>query len=229
MKTLKKTLVLGLLLLTLAAVNPILRYFDKALDSSPIVCSAISGAVCPEPVPSETYSGENPTHITKPKTDSKTPNTEKRPRKCPDCKPSCPDCFNAKRSAKKAGAPYGVPVSAAAASLKPIINVYKNMNDYYIEFFEKNIAKKPVVTKYSKEELTNMAKEYGVDFYKMRVMLIIEAIYQAEGRPKALGEIKKMPASDMIKLIYETKNKYFDSLPKEERARIEAEYKARKK
>ncbi|MDR1905545.1 MAG: hypothetical protein LBQ27_01315 [Clostridiales bacterium] len=118
---------------------------------------------------------------------------------------------------------------AYSAESRPGISVYKNLKDYYIEFFEKNIIKRPVVTKYSKEELANMAKEYGVDFYKMRVMLIVEAIYDMNGVKKDLKEIKKMSLPELTKIIYEAKSKFFESLTPEEKAKFDEEYKSRKK
>ncbi|MDR3263731.1 MAG: hypothetical protein LBT30_05410 [Clostridiales bacterium] len=125
--------------------------------------------------------------------------------------------------------PYRAESAAYAAEIKPFTGVYKKLNDYYIEFFEQNIVKKPVVTKYSKEELEKMANEYGVDFYKMRVMLVVEAIYEMNGVKKDMKDIKKMSLPELTKTVYEAKNKFFASLTPEEKAKYDAEYKQRKK
>jgi hypothetical protein len=106
--------------------------------------------------------------------------------------------------------------------------MYKGLNDYYIEFFEQNIVKKPVVTKYSKDGLTKIAKEYGVDFYKMRVMLVAQAIYEMNGTKKDLNQIKKISLPELTKLVLDTKNKFFASLSPEEKAEFDAEYRNRK-
>ncbi|MDR3292940.1 MAG: hypothetical protein LBT20_02420 [Clostridiales bacterium] len=118
--------------------------------------------------------------------------------------------------------------AATAATTKPLINVYKSLNDYYIEFFEKNIVKKQVVTQYSEADLKKLAEENGVDFYKMRVMLVVQAIYEKNNTPKELKEIKKMSVGQLTKVIYETKRSFFDSLTAEEKARFDREYREHK-
>jgi hypothetical protein len=118
----------------------------------------------------------------------------------------------------------GLLEACSAKPLSSILNVYRNLNDYYIDFFERNIVKKPVVTKYSKEELDKMAEKYGVDFYKMRVMLVVEAIYEMNGTKKDLNQIKKMSVPELTKIVFEAKNKFFATLTPEEKAKFDAEH-----
>jgi hypothetical protein len=69
-----------------------------------------------------------------------------------------------------------------------------------------------------------MAEEYGVDFYKMRVMLVVEAIYEMNGTKKDLNQIKKMSLPALTKIVFDAKNKFFSTLTPEEKAKFDAEY-----
>jgi hypothetical protein len=118
---------------------------------------------------------------------------------------------------------------ASSAHGKPLINVYKTLNDYHIDFFEKNVVKKPVVSQYSKEQLEKMAAELGVDFFKVRVLLVAQELLAMNGEKKELSEINKMNNVELSKLLYGAKNEFFKSLSEEQKKTIEKEYKEWKK
>ncbi|MDR2047376.1 MAG: hypothetical protein LBP79_05740 [Clostridiales bacterium] len=168
---------------------------------------------------------------------------ESRPKceNCPECNPenkphtdkkpldkTFAEAASKRQNFKTQSAVSNIAAVEAATAAKPFGNAYKSLNDYHIEFFERNIIKKPVVTKYSKEEIEKMADDYGVDFYKMRVMLVVEAIYGMNGEKKDLGAIKKMSLPALAKVIFETKNKFFAALTPEEKAKYDAEYREQK-
>jgi hypothetical protein len=200
------------------SANPVLKFFNRAITNDEILCQG--------------------------RTILETDGVAHMDCDCDDC----PNCQNRERKPQKtslkndeifetskdllgeyadSGTQNQVSHSLQSCSAKPlssILNVYKNLNDYYIEFFEQNIVKKPVVTKYSNEELTKMAAEYGVDFYKMRVMLVVEAIYEMNGTKKDLNQIKKMSVPELTRIIFDAKNKFFASLTPEEKAKFDAEH-----
>jgi hypothetical protein len=205
-KNMKKIIFLVLFASAFAA-NPVLNFFNRAAAASEIPCQSRTAFE----INDLTYAD------------------------C-DCD-DCPNCVDDEKKPKKASLEDGIIseatqnqdcLSCFARPLRSIFNVYRNLNDYYIEFFEKNIVKKPVVTKYSKEELEKMAGEYGVDFYKMRVMLVVEAIYEMNGTKKDLNQIKKMSVPELTKIVYNAKNKFFASLTPEEKAKFDAEHRNRK-
>jgi len=103
------------------------------------------------------------------------------------------------------------------------------LNGFFIKFFEEQVAKKPVVSKYTNEELGRMADEHKVDFYKLRTMLVVQELLNLKGESKELSEIKNMKDAEMRKLIYEAKSKYYDPLSKGEKEQLEKEYKEWKK
>ena len=105
----------------------------------------------------------------------------------------------------------------------------KGLNGFFIKFFETRVAKKPIVSQYSDEELNKMAAEHGVDFYKLRTMLVVQELFKLKGENKELADIKNMRDGEMRKMLYEAKTKYFDPLSKEDKAQLEKEYKEWKK
>jgi len=120
-------------------------------------------------------------------------------------------------------------VSAATADGQKQPRKEKGLNGFFIRFFEERVAKKPIVTQYSDEQLHKLAEEHNVDFYKLRTMLVIQELLKIKGENKELADIKNMKDGEMRKMLYEAKTKYFDPLSKEDKAQLEKEYKEWKK
>ncbi|MDR2090624.1 MAG: Spy/CpxP family protein refolding chaperone [Clostridiales bacterium] len=200
------------------SANPVLKFFNRTVTESEIACQSGSVSEISEPP-----IGENFQKFSSDGVDCAAENSFVHV-DCAAENAAGQSDYNAKNTTARTETDGETFQICSAKPKKPFAGIYKNLKDYHIEFFERNIVKKPVVTKYSREELTKMAKDYGVDFYKMRVMLVVEAICEMNGTKKPLDQIKKMSFPELTKVVMDAKNKFFASLTPEEKAKFDAEY-----
>jgi len=113
----------------------------------------------------------------------------------------------------------------AAADEQKTPRKEQGLNAFFIKFFEERVAKKPIVTQYGEEQLSQMAKEHNVQVYKLRTLLVVQELYKLKGEEKSLPEVAKMRDGEIRKMIFEAKAKYFDPLSKDEKSQLEREYK----
>lgn len=104
-------------------------------------------------------------------------------------------------------------------------DLYSYFNDTHIEFYEKRVAKSPVVSQLSERRLVRIAADNGVNVDKIKKVLVLQHALQSQGKFYTAKEIISFSTAELIVLGIDYVKHLKATTPEKEFQQIVADFK----